>query len=70
MFQIMKDTSFFLHDRSIELHNIIGGKFHIYLSRYNRKEVMKDSEHFPVVGEISEKEVAELILSKIKKMMI
>lgn len=58
---------FFLHGRSIELHNIIGGKFHLYLSRYNRKEVIKDSEHFPVVGEISENEIVKLILGKIEE---
>jgi len=58
---------FFLNDRCIELHNIVGGKFHIYLARYNRKEVIKDSEHFPVVGEISEKDIVELILGKVKK---
>lgn len=27
---------FFLHGRCIELHNIIGGKFHIFLARYKK----------------------------------
>lgn len=58
---------FFLNGRCIELHNIIGGKFHIFLARYKRKDVIKEPENFPVVGEISEKKIAEFILGKIKK---
>lgn len=58
---------FFLNGRCIELHNIVGGKFHIYLARYRRKDIIKDSENFPVVGEISEKDIVELILSKVKR---
>lgn len=58
---------FFLHSRCIELHNVIGGKFHFYSANYKRKDVIKEPENFPVVGEISEKELVELILGKIKE---
>ena len=58
---------FFLNGKCVELHNIISGKFHIYLARYRRKDVIKEPENFPVVGEISESELVKLILGKIKK---
>lgn len=56
---------FYLHSKCIEVENI-GGNFHIRLANYNRKEVIKDSEHFPTVGEISESEIIKLILGKVK----
>lgn len=35
--------------------------------RFKRKDVIKEPANFPVVGEISEKEIAAFILGKIKK---
>ncbi len=58
---------FFLNGRCIELHNIIGGKFHIFLARYRRRDVIKEPENFPVVGEISEKEIVEFVLGKMER---
>jgi hypothetical protein len=55
---------FYLHGRCVEVHNVYG-RFHIHLSHYDRKTVKNDKEHFPIVGEISEKEITEFILKKV-----
>lgn len=64
MCQAIKDTSFFLTTDVLSCTTSLAAS---YLARYNRKEVIKDSAHFPVVGEISEKDIVELILGKVKK---
>ena len=56
---------FFLKGKCFEIHNICKKDFSLYLGHYNEREVKRDSEHFPVVGEIKDKEIVNFVLSKI-----
>jgi hypothetical protein len=58
---------FYLHGKYIEAANCTG-MFHIHFCNYDKRDVINDKEHFLVVGEISEKEITEFILSKVVKL--
>jgi hypothetical protein len=58
---------FFFIGRCIEVHNIFSKNFSANIGSYNREEVEKDTEHFPVVGEIENKDIVKFVLSKIKE---
>lgn len=55
---------FYSNNKCIEVHNIEGG-FKMQFAHYNKADVSKDPTGFPVVGNISEKEITDLILSKV-----
>ncbi|MBO7695656.1 MAG: hypothetical protein J6W16_06845 [Methanobrevibacter sp.] len=58
---------FFFIGRCFEVHNIFSKNFSAGVGHYNQKEVEKDTEHFPVVGEIENKDIVKLVLGKIKE---
>ena len=55
---------FYLHGKCVEIHGATG-KLHFRFAHYNRKDVIRDPEHFPVAGEIKENEIVDFILSKL-----
>ena len=58
---------FFFIGRCFEVHNIFSKNFSVNVARYKQEEIKKDTEHFPVVGEIENKDIVKLVLSKIKE---
>lgn len=58
---------FFFVGRCFEVHNIFTKNFSASVGHYNQEEVEKDTEHFPVVGEIENKDIVKLILTNISK---
>ena len=58
---------FFFIGRCFEVHNIFTKNFSTNVARYNQEEIKKDTEHFPVVGEIKNKDIVRLVLSKVKE---
>ncbi|MBO7517972.1 MAG: hypothetical protein J6T31_02560 [Methanobrevibacter sp.] len=49
------------------MHNIFTKNFSANVGHYKQEEVEKDTEHFPVVGEIENKDIVKLVLGKIKE---
>ena len=58
---------FFFIGRCFVVHNIFSKNFSAGVGHYNQEEVEKDTEHFPVVGEIENKDIVKLVLGKIKE---
>lgn len=58
---------FFFIGRCFEVNNIFTKNFSANVGHYNQEEIKKDTKHFPVVGEIENKDIVKLVLGKIKE---